>query len=102
MDHVPNGDVALLHRQITAIVNSIDPMGLLVNGAPANEYRPKVDDIVPAYLEIGPKMEDLADAVHAIFVRWFAPVTVSKARTRSIATEMCRILPRIRRDHTWQ
>jgi hypothetical protein len=50
---------------VRAVVNREDPVGLLVIGAPANEYDPEVRDLTKW------RQPATAGDVRAVFLRWF-------------------------------
>ena len=52
-------------RQVRAIVNAVDPIGLIAMGAPEDEYDPEVADLVRLRGHVR------ADEVVQVFVRWF-------------------------------
>src|SRR3954447_2434194 len=54
-----------------AVVNEVDPVGLIEMGAPADEYDPEIEDLI--------KRRELvtAERVAEVFIRWFGPATGS-------------------------
>lgn len=61
-------DDPALHIAVRAIINKRDPEGLLEIGAPEDEYDSEVADLVTLVKGSAPIT---ADAVAAIFDRWF-------------------------------
>jgi hypothetical protein len=64
----------LRYRNLVAAVkraiDEADPIGLLDMGAPADEYALEVGTIVPRVAK-AERPEEVADILHAEFVRWF-------------------------------
>jgi hypothetical protein len=54
--------------RVRAVVNELDPIGLLGMEAPENEYDPEVTDLVRLVLRDVPPTED---EVSEVFRRWF-------------------------------
>lgn len=51
--------------RVRAVVNEVDPVGLIALGCPEDEYDPEVEDIVSLSEHVN------ADEVLNVFVRWF-------------------------------
>ncbi|HLN63428.1 MAG TPA: hypothetical protein VK464_17975, partial [Symbiobacteriaceae bacterium] len=75
-----------LREAITAVVNDVDPIGLIGWGAPEDEYRDEVDAILDALPAEGlPDREQLQQIVAATFDQWFQPGAASAAACKAMA-----------------
>ena len=63
---------AAAHASVRAVVNELDPIGLLAVGAPPDEYDLEIPDLVELVLSPNPVTEDLVDEV---WQRWFGDAT---------------------------
>jgi hypothetical protein len=83
---------AAAFADVRAVVNDLDPIGLLGMGAPEDEYDPEVRNLVRLVLRAEPFEEDDVDAV---WRRWFGD-DYSMAGTAALAaqTEALRTLQR--------
>jgi hypothetical protein len=60
-----------LQAAVAHAINAADPIGLFADGAPADEYSPEIDTIVPR-LERAQSIRECQDILHEEFVRWFS------------------------------
>lgn len=75
-----------LHEAITAVVNDVDPIGLIGWGAPEDEYHHEVDAILDALPTEGlPDLAQLQAIVDATFAHWFQPSAASPAACEAMA-----------------
>ncbi|RKS74128.1 hypothetical protein CLV35_2629 [Motilibacter peucedani] len=62
-----------LFLAVRALVNSVDPVGLIALECPEDEYDPEVADLLRLRPPVTP------DDVHAIFLRWFGEASAPGA-----------------------
>lgn len=89
----PSEEVQKLRVMVREVVNASDPMGLIREGTPEDEYDAEVDDILAEYVRIGPDLHALTWVVQNAFDRWFTPGSVPLARSRFIAARLCELWP---------
>jgi broad specificity phosphatase PhoE len=61
-----------LRAAVSDILRATDPIGLIASGAPADEYDPEIDTLLPRLRE-AESADDALRLVHEGFVRWFGP-----------------------------
>ena len=59
-----------LAEAVACAIDEADPIGLLASGAPADEYAPEVDTILPR-LSSANEIDDVVTILHEEFSRWF-------------------------------
>ncbi len=82
-----------LRRKVRAVVNASDPMSLMCEGCPEDEYDAEVEEILDGYLKVGPDPVALTEIIQATFDRWFSPASVPLARSRFMAQRLCDLMP---------
>src|SRR4051794_18824055 len=65
-----------LRAAVQAVIDAADPVGLLEMGAPPDEYRLEVGDLVALVLS----GQTSADRVRAVLTRWFGTTQTSEAK----------------------
>jgi Domain of unknown function (DUF1871) len=55
---------------IKEVINEWDPIGLLDDGEPDDEYTPEIRDIVQLLTSIK-SVDELAVIIHKVFLKWF-------------------------------
>lgn len=55
---------------VRVALNASDPVGLLADGAPIDEYESEVGTIVPRVTK-AQNVDEVREAVHEEFARWF-------------------------------
>ena len=60
----------LLVSAVEQAIHAADPIGLLDIGAPADEYSPEIDTILPRLAGVQ-DVSDVTNVLHEEFVRWF-------------------------------
>ena len=65
------GDYAQLFRDVRAIVNRHDLMGLIAMGCPEDEYEPEVERILPKLRDAG-AATDVEAIVQDVFIEMFS------------------------------
>lgn len=82
-----------LHAAITAVVNDVDPIGLIGWGAPQTEYHPEVDAILDALPAEGlPDRAQVEQIIAATFDQWFRPGAASAAACEAMADGIRNVL----------
>lgn len=80
-----------LRTKVKEIVDASDPMVLLQQGAPSNEYDNEVHAILMEYLRIGPDPEALTWTIQNVFDRMFSCASVPLARSKYMAARLCEL-----------
>src|SRR5438067_6579543 len=85
-----------LRAVVAQAINAADPIGLLAHGAPADEYSPEIDTIVPR-LKDAQTTRDCQDILHEEFVRWFsADIAGSRVAYENLATDLWQAVLKVR------
>jgi hypothetical protein len=78
-----------LEQSVQGAVNSADPIHLLRDGAPDNEYDMEVELILGALIRLGPNQPELSRVIRQIFDKKFWSGAVSAAWAEQIAHRIC-------------
>jgi len=89
---------AALVEVVSRAIDRADPIGLLVHGAPDDEYSLEVGTIVPR-LEVAASVDDVQQILHEEFVRWFADSAGPLEAYRAIAVEIWDSAQKIRSNN---
>lgn len=76
-----------LRDSVAAALERHDPLALIAEGAPADEYDPEVGTILPRLKEAS-SVEDLERIVHEEFVRWFDDAAGTVMQYRAVALQI--------------
>ena len=81
-----------LYNKTLAVLTTGDPIGLIRDGAPPDEYSPEAGTILPRLVGAA-SLDELREIVHQEFARWFgAKVAGEKTRYERIAIDLWFIL----------
>lgn len=78
---------------VKALVDARDPVGLLAQGAPENEYEPEVGDLVRLVLEREPPT---GSTVNDIWCRWFGDEHTLGPTADDLASQLANLQKRFR------
>jgi len=79
-------DYGGLFDAVSAALIAADPIGLIADGAPIDEYEPEVETILPR-LKDAHDASDVEVILHEEFTRWFGPA-VAGARGRYLTASV--------------
>src|SRR5262245_57628082 len=73
-------------------INDADPIGLLADGAPSDEYASEIGTIIPL-LANAHRPDDVTGVLHQEFLRWFGEGTAGVFRQNKIRIRVRRLEP---------
>lgn len=80
-----------LYLAIADILYRHDPIGLVALGAPADEYQPEADTILPKLKQAG-SVEELRRIIHQEFISWFGPDSAGpEERYQALSLDVWRV-----------
>jgi hypothetical protein len=76
----------LTYGQVEEVINRHDPMGLLAMGAPKDEYKPEIKDLVERRNQNNMALSP--DEIRVVFEYWFYPGCMKQEKAEAISKEL--------------
>jgi hypothetical protein len=81
-----------LRKEISNIINDVDPMDLLSGGAPSDEYEVEIEKIIQQMHSVANDEKELAELIQEVFEESFGELTGTNAKYKEAASKILKKL----------